>query len=259
MKPYYDHDGITIYHGDCRDVLPSISGVDLVFTSPPYNLGNTTGGGIAKTLGHYDPSAGMKARGGGGKWKGAALAHGYGVCSDDMPHGEYVAWQKEVVSLCWATLSDTGAVFYNHKPRVLDGAVVTPLAYLPDLPIRQIVIWARAGGINFSQAFYLPTHEWIVILAKPAWRLKSKGASGIGDVWRVPQESRTEHPAPFPIALPMHAIETTAPSLVCDPFAGSGSTLIAAKSAGVRAIGIEVDERHCELAARRLAQGVLCA
>jgi modification methylase len=256
MKPYYEHAGITIFHGDCREVLPTLDGVDLVFTSPPYNLGNTTGGGMPhKKLGHYDPRAGMTKRGGGGKWSGGALAFGYGQHDDNMPHEEYVAWQRDVVSLCWATLTDTGAVFYNHKPRVLDGVLVTPFAYLPpDIPVRQVVIWARAGGVNFSPAFYLPTHEWVVILAKPEWRLKSKGASGIGDVWRVPQEAGTEHPAPFPVALPGRAIESAAPKLVLDPFAGSGSTLVAAKNAGTRAIGVELEERHCELAARRLAQ-----
>jgi len=132
-----------------------------------------------------------------------------------------------------------------------------PLALNPGLPLRQIIVWSRAGGMNYAPTHYVPTHEWIMVLAKPAFRLKSKAASGLGDVWRIPQVANPDHPAPFPISLPAAAIETTAPSLVADPFSGSGTTLRAAKDAGVRAIGVELDERYCEIAARRLAQDTL--
>lgn len=262
MKPYYSDDLVTLYHGDCREVLQDISDVDLVFTSPPYNLGNTTGGGMPhKKLGHYDPRAGMTKRGGGGKWSGGALAFGYGAHDDNMPHEEYVAWQRDVLTLLWATLTDVGAIFYNHKPRILDGRLVSPTEYLPPglarYYVRQEVIWKRSGGINFSPAFYLPTHERIIIIARRAWRLKNKGASGEGDVWEVQQEMNSPHPAPFPIGLPARAIETTAPRLVLDPFSGSGTTVRAAKDAGVKAVGIELEERWCEYTARRLDQGVL--
>ena len=74
MKPYYEQDGIMIYHGDCGDVLPMLPAVvDLVFTSPPYNLGNTTGGGFPDRFGHYRKSTGLSGRGSGGKWGGGAL------------------------------------------------------------------------------------------------------------------------------------------------------------------------------------------
>jgi DNA modification methylase len=96
-----------------------------------------------------------------------------------------------------------------------------------------------------------------MVFAKPGFRLKSKAASGIGDVWRVPQGSNPDHPAPFPLSLPAAAIETTSPSLVLDPFAGSGTTLRAAKDAGVRSVGVEISERYCELAAKRLTQDTL--
>ena len=264
MKPYYTDDLVTLYHGDCLVVLAWLRDLgvkfDLIFTSPPYNLGNTTGGGFPDRFGHYRKSTGFSGRGGGGKWGGGALAGGYGAHDDAMPHEEYVVWQRAVLTLCWAQLSKTGAIFYNHKPRVLDGQLVAPTDYLPtELRsfVRQEIIWARSGGINFSPAFYLPTHERIVVIAKRDWRLKSKGASGIGDVWNVTQETNSPHPAPFPIELPGKAIETTAPRFVLDPFSGSGTTLRAAKDAGVMAIGIELEERWCEHTARRLDQGAL--
>ena len=255
MKPYFEQDGITIYHGDCRDVLPTLPAVDLFFTSPPYNLGTTTGGGF----GHYHAQARLgKQRGGGGKWTGGALSEGYGKHDDAMPHEEYVAWQKDILLLCWAQLSERGAIFYNHKPRVQGNVLITPFDYNPGLPVRQVVIWARAGGVNFSPSFYVPTHEWVVIFAKTDWRLRDKGASGVGDVWRIAQQvGDIDHPAPFPVELPARAIETTPPGLVCDPFMGSGSTLRAAKDLNRRAIGIEIEERYCEIAAKRLSQQTL--
>lgn len=259
MQPYYQDKGITIYNADNREVLPSLSGVDLVLTSPPYNMGNSAGGGIlhAYALGHYRKNAPLGSRGGSGRWKTAALANGYGDYKDDMPHDEYVEWQKDVLKACWESLSPAGAIFYNHKQRIFNGQVVTPLDYNPDLPVRQIVIWARAGGVNCNPTYYMPTHEWIVIFAKPDFRLKSKSVSSMGDVWYVPQEANPAHPAPFPLAIASRAVGTTAGGLVVDPFMGSGTTLRAAKDAGREAIGIEINEAYCEIAAKWLSQDVL--
>lgn len=249
MSPYYDEGGVTIYHGRCEDILPTLRGrVDMVFTSPPYNMGVTTGGGFGHGQGYA-----------GGKWR-AAQADGDGFRYDDhhdaMPPAEYEEWQRLVIGMCWAQLSDAGAIFYNHKPRVQASTLWLPLDLNPGLPIRQIVTWARAGGINFAPTHYCPTYEWLVVFAKKDWRLKSKGASGVGDVWYVPQE-QSPHPAPFPLGLPARAIESAAPASVLDPFCGSGTTLRAAKDAGIRAIGIESSERWCEYAAKRMGQEAL--
>jgi site-specific DNA-methyltransferase (adenine-specific) len=247
-----------MYLGDCLEVLPRLGmQFDAVITSPKYNLGNTTGGGFP-SLGHYDPAGGYYVGRGGGKWRKASEAHGigHGYSSDDddnMPHAEYVEWQQEFLRTCWANLSDDGAIFYNHKPRVLGGRLVTPLEYIPpELPIRQNIIWARAGGINFSPAFYLPTHEWVVIVARDAFRLKSKGASGIGDVWYIPQETGTEHPAPFPLKLPCNILETTTAQIICDPHAGSGTVGVACIRHGRTFIGIEKERRWFDLAVHRI-------
>jgi DNA modification methylase len=111
--------------------------------------------------------------------------------------------------------------------------------------------------MNFSPSFYCPTHERILIIAKPDWRLRDKGASGQGDVWEVPQEPDPFHPAPFPEELPGIAIETTDAQTICDPMCGQGATLRAAKLRGRQAIGIEKCEPYCEIAAKRLSQEVL--
>ncbi|ANA85279.1 DNA methylase [Gordonia phage BritBrat] len=246
--PYYTDDLVTLYHGDCLDVLPSLSGVDLIVTSPPYNLGVNAGGGF----GHYKNG---QTRGGQAKWGGTNKdGINYADHDDAMPPAVYTQWQRDVLTACWGTLRDTGAIFYNHKPRVQASTLWMPLELNPGLPLRQIIVWARAGGMNYAPTHYVPTHEWIMVLAKPAFRLKSKGASGLGDVWRVNQQPNPEHPAPFPIGIPARAIETTDPALVLDPFSGSGTTLHAAADAGVRAIGIEKSERYCELTAKRLSR-----
>lgn len=256
IKPYYEADGVTIYHGDNRDVLPALpaGGFDLVFTSPPYNLG----GEPWPHLGNWKPGDG--GAGSKSKWRNgsdACAGVGYAAHNDAMPHAEYVAWQRQVLSLCWERLTDNGAIFYNHKPRVIGAKLWLPLELNPDLPLRQIIMWSRSGGMNFNPTAYVPTHEWIMVLAKPAFRLRDKAASGAGDVWRIPQEANPIHPAPFPVSLPRTAIDTVAPGVVLDPFMGIGSTLRAAKDAGRRAVGIEISERYCEIAANRMSQNVL--
>jgi site-specific DNA-methyltransferase (adenine-specific) len=246
VKPYYEDGSVTIYHGDCREVLASLVGlsVDLVFTSPPYNMGRD----------HY--ANWSTAR---GLWKRAArpggIAHGYGAHSDAMPQAIYEEWQRDVLRACWRILSPTGAIFYNHKPRVLDGSLWTPLVLNPDLPLRQILIWDRVIGMNFSRTHFLPMYEWIMVFARKEFRLTTRGASGHGDVWTV-QPMPSEHPAPFPLALPTKALDATGATTVLDPFAGSGTTLRAAKDLSRKAIGIEIEERYCEIAAQRCAQEV---
>ena len=240
----------TLYFGDCRDVLPALDPVDLVVTSPPYNLGAMPWA----PLGHWRP--GVKSGSGGqAKWKGGAASGdgvAYGTHSDTLPWPEYEVWQQTVLSLIWSRLSACGAIFYNHKPRVVGSKLWTPLALLPDeVELRQIITWARPGGMNYSPAAFVPTCEWIMLLAKPAFRLKSKGVSGLGDVWSM-QPEKNEHPAPFPIELPAKAIEATADGVVLDPFMGSGTTGVASVRAGRRFIGIEIDPRYFDMARRRI-------
>lgn len=216
---------------------------DLFFFSPPYNLGNSSGGGFADD--------GKKT----GKWGGGGLQDGYEDHDDTMPWPEYEAWQKNILRVCWSLLAEDGAIFYQHKPRIQDGLLVYPTVYNPGLPIRQVIIWARPGGMNFSPTHYCPTYEVIIIFAKPDFRLKSKGASGVGDVWNcAPETGVKDHPAPFPVSLPARAIETVGARHVCDPMMGSGSTLVAAKAAGVEAVGIEKSERYIKTAISRLQQ-----
>jgi site-specific DNA-methyltransferase (adenine-specific) len=240
---------VTLYLGDCREVLPTLSDIQLVVTSPPYNLGGAPWVGF----GHWK-SNNPAGSGGAGKWKGGANGTGveYGQHRDDMPWPEYVAWQHEIVGLIWASLADDGAIFYNHKPRVVGASVWTPLELLPPtVLLRQIIIWNRPGGMNYNPTAFVPTHEWIMLLAKEAFRLKSRGVSGLGDAWAM-RPDKNEHSAPFPLELPTKAIDATVFGVVCDPFMGSGTTGVAAVKAGRPFIGIEKNPKFFDDACRRI-------
>ena len=249
MKPYYEQDGIVIYHGDCEKVLRHLPDgcADLVVTSPPYNMGLVPGG---NGRGMYRPGASNKA----GRFR-----DGYGDYDDAMEQETYNSWQRRVLLQCWSLLPSHGAIFYNHRPRVEHGRVRLPLDLdFGGLPLRQIITWDRGTGIDVNLRHYCTVGEWILLFAKPDFRLLDHAASGAGDVWRLGMEHReTGHPAPFPESLPRKALLTTGAQTVLDPFMGSGATLRAAKDLGRKAIGIELEERHCETAAKRLQQSVL--
>jgi DNA modification methylase len=247
-----------IINGDALEEMKNLpsSSFDLVITSPPYNLGNTSGGGMKQYKGHYNSAGGMKARGGNSKWKGAELANGYDGFDDNLSHQAYIDWQKSVLLECWRLIKPSGAIYYNHKKRILNGVCITPLAYNPDLPVRDIITWVRSGGINFNTCFYLPVSEWIVVFAKPAFRLKSKGASAETDVWRFTQEMNNPHPAPFPMELPKRILDSTTGKKVLDPFSGSGTTGAACALAGRDFTGIELSEKWCRYTEARIERAL---
>lgn len=231
----------TIICGDCLDVMKQIpdESIDLVITSPPYNLKNSTGNG-------------MKC-GNGGKWSNAALLNGYKNYDDCMPHQEYVAWQRACLTEMLRIIPDDGAIFYNHKWRVQAGLLQDRQDIVAGFPVRQIIIWKRKGGINFNPGYFLPTYEVIYLIAKPDFCLTSK-ANAHGDIWEFGQELKNEHPAPFPVPLIERIISSTNAKIVLDPFMGSGTTAIAAENLGRDYIGIELCKEYVELANKRIQQ-----
>lgn len=227
----------TLYQGDVRDLVHVVAGVQVICTSPPYNM-------------REHPQSAFPVN---GMWRGRpALADGYGICTDDMPMPEYEAWQRALLAALWDGLPDDGAIFYNHKPRPRGGELWTPLCLNPGLPLRQIITWDRGTRINFSASHYAGTYEWLMVLARPAFRLASRGMSACGDVWRIVPEINTEHPAPFPAAIPARVIETTACRDLADPFMGSGTCGVAAARAGIPFVGIELEPRWFDMACRRI-------
>ena len=226
--------------GDCTDaaVVARVMGgekADMVFTSPPYNRGTSTGGGFN--------DGGLSQQ----------LTDAYVTYDDNRTVEDYRHWQGSLLRSWWDMLVDSGAIFYNHRPRVQAGIYETPLLWNPDLPIRQIVIWHSGAGINFAPTHYRVAHEWIVIFAKPDFRLKDKGDSGVGDVWRFGSVQVTGHPAPFPVELVETALVTTKAKTVYEPFSGSGTTLIACENLGRRCRAVEIAPGYVAVALERWA------
>jgi hypothetical protein len=191
MKPYYEQDGITIYHGDCRDVLTSVSAGAIV-TDPPY-----------------------------------PRHEHYGWAVPDLS-----AWPPSLLSL-------HGFIFWCGD--------------FP-LPYTARHIWAKAnrnvGHLGeLYEDFYEVNGSQYGLVLRHAVIDSEMNATLNGDVF-------LQHPCQKPIKLLRRIISRTEGSVI-DPFMGSGTTLRAAKDLGRRAIGIEIEERYCEIAAKRLAQSVL--
>lgn len=229
-----------IHTGDCLEVMQTMptESIGTVVTSPPYNIKQSTGNGLKC--------------GRGGKWANAALINGYAEHDDTMSHKDYVAWQRACLQEMMRLLSPDGAIFYNHKWRVQNGLLQDRSDILAGFPVRQIIIWKRAGGINFNAGYFLPTYEVIYLICKPKFKLAPK-ANAQGDVWQIPQEGNNPHPAPFPLEIAQRCIGSTRAGIVLDPFMGSGTTAIAAESKKRNWIGIEKSTQYVRLAEERLA------
>ena len=228
-----------VHQGDVVETLNEmpVESVDIIVTSPPYNIKNSTGNGLKN--------------GKGGKWPKAALINGYAAYDDNMPHDQYVKWQQRCLAAMMRVLRNDGAIFYNHKWRVQDGLLQDRSDILEGFPVRQIIIWQRSGGINFNPGYFLPNYEVIYLICKPGFKLANK-ANVAGCVWQIPQEMRNPHPAPFPVGLAEKCIEATTGRIVLDPFMGSGTTAIAAEALGRQWIGIELSSEYCKMATNRI-------
>ncbi|MEM7256004.1 MAG: site-specific DNA-methyltransferase [Pseudomonadota bacterium] len=214
--------------------------IKCIVTSPPYNL-------MARSTTMRNP------RHANAFWPGAKLAGGYDGCSDNMPHGQYVEWQRDCLQAMKRLLRDDGVIFYNHKDLIRDKRLVSPDEILRDMPVRQRIIWDRCGGFNFNDDFFVPAHETIYMIAKPEFRLCPR-ANRLGTVWRLRQDQGTHnpHPAPFPIELAERCIASVGDGIILDPFMGSGTTAIAAIRHNRTWLGIEQSKQYSIYATQRI-------
>ena len=210
-KPYYDEGGITIYHADCRDILPHLPKVDLVLTDPPYGINHPTN---------------YRERGRGN----LAICRDYAPVYDD------------------GKPFDPSHVLALNVPTVLWGGNY----FASRLPERSgWLVWDKERPDDLDQA-----------TCELAWTNYVKGVRRFRFMWngmlRATDES-LEHPTQKPIELMkwVMGLRWTPQGTVLDPYLGSGSTIVAAKDLGRKAIGIEIEEKYVEIAVRRLAQEVL--
>jgi modification methylase len=226
----------------CGDALPIMTQlpdecVDLIITSPPYNLRNTTGGKIKQ---NYI-----------GKKHKRFFLHGYDNYDDNIDQTEYEKWQHQCLTQMYRLIKNNGAIFYNHKWRVQNGLIQDQRNFINKFPVRQIIIWQRKGGVNFNKGYFLPTYEVIYLIPKPKFELLPK-ANWYGDVWNITQDLKNTHPAPFPIELADRIISATNAQVILDPFIGSGTTAVAAILSHRNYIGIDISQDYCDMTTRRI-------
>lgn len=208
VKPYYEVDGITIYHGDCCELIQTVAPPHpyVLITDPPY--------GVGKAAWDTYPSGSLEEA-----WRGAVAA--------------LVFWSA-------FDLSGPAATFSG------DALKNTIVWWKPNLPV--LWMWDRARlASQWEPIFY---H------ARPGFEPAERPT----DVWsfNYPANSSARwHPTQKPLPLMRRCVRLLGDNVVVDPFAGSGTTLEAARDEGRCAVGIEIEERYCEIAAERLSQGVL--
>lgn len=110
----------------------------------------------------------------------------------------------------------------------------------------------------FNARMFVRFDERVLWFTRGSWKW-NQASVGLGTIWRIPKEQNKPHPVAFPVQIPSRCISaaTDVGDTILDPFMGSGTTLRAAKDLGRKAIGIELEERYCEIAAKRLGQSVL--
>ena len=232
--------------GDCMEVMRQMpdSCIDLVVTSPPYNIREGAG-----RIGRQ--SANKKSGLITGKIHDL-YREGFDGYADNLSHADYVAWMRNTLTEMMRLLKETGAIFWNHHWPIRKGILKQRYDILDGFPVRQIIIWHRGGGIAFHDTFFLPTYQVIYLIAKRKFKLVKGASSKYKDVWKISQEYNNPHPAPFPLELAKRCILSTDANIIFDPFLGSGTTAYAAKILGRNFIGIEQSQKYCKMAEERL-------
>ena len=223
-EPYFRDESVVIYHGDALDIMPKLPSVALIVADPPYTFG------MASTF----------SEGKAGSW-------------GDMMNG--ARWYAECLrEMRRLTAAQQGAAWVFNSWRSFP--VLARAAMEAQWPIESLLVWDKCWIGPGGQRGLRPSYELVALFAQPDFQLPNRG---LADIWRSPASSHKEngHPAEKPLDLVARLIRETPGELILDPFMGSGTTLRAAKDLGRYAIGIEIEERYCEIAAKRMAQGVL--
>lgn len=219
MRPYYEDSAVTIFHARCEDVLPGLR-ADALVTDPPYNAINRETGGLRAINKGGADSLPVDIANMVGPLSSTGAATFYVWCSQE----QLSEWLRGFQGIGLTTRT---GVWWKTNPSPMNGEHLW-------LSALEVCAFARRSGAVFNRHCEAP-------------------------VWRGPAAEDTGHPTPKPVWLMQALIAaSTAPgALVLDPYMGGGTTLVAAKDLGRRAIGIDVNEAYCEIAARRCAQEVL--
>jgi site-specific DNA-methyltransferase (adenine-specific) len=229
MKPYYEHGGITIYHGDCREILPLISGVSFVLTDIPYGT-ESLGGGYGRRQLHSKDGR-----------KGRVIAND----KDLAIVGEVAPLIMESCSpvACLATFCAARRMFETCQ--IFELAGFTSIGH---------IVWDKgAPGLGYTIRY---SHEDMLVFSRGEIPTPKEAAMSLVRASVSHVDTGKRHPHEKPAKAWINALRLL-DGLVLDPFMGSGTSLQSCKDLGRKAIGIELDEHWCEIAAKRLSQEVL--
>ena len=243
MTPYYQDDLVTIYHGDCREILPTLEpgSVDLVLTDPPYGHNNNNNGDLiarreaALGVGTYTPGITDRPIANDGPEANALVRWMFGEAARVLRPGH---------CCCCCCCGGGPDPQFARWSLWMDEAI----------GFKMCVVWDKGGlGMGWH---YRRCWECVLVGQKPGAKCAWYGGNSIGNVVRGGKilPTATQHPTPKPIWLMGRFItwHTQPGDLVIEPFLGGGTTLLAAKQLCRRAVGIEIEERYCEIAAGRL-------
>jgi DNA modification methylase len=245
MTPYYADNLVTLYHGHCLDVLPRVPDAvaDLIVTDPPFSVSVA---GVGRWETRYGRTDDLDFFDGDTDWKAmtATVVNAVAIAVPKLkPHGSlYVYCGHRQFGPLVARLEDDG-----WSTRFLVWAKEHPVPPAPGSgwpSAAELCVYAYREGRRWTPKSFRETPRSNVLTA---------------DSYRHGMPGKTGHPTqkPLPTIEPLILVSSEPGDLVLDMFAGSGTTLVCAKAAGRRAIGIEVNEEYCEMAANRLRQGVL--
>lgn len=246
--PYYQDDAVTLYHGDCREILPLLpeASVDLVLTDPPYGHNNNNNGDL---IHRREAALGLPAT-----HHGAARP----IANDGPEANDLVRWMFSEAARLLKDASCCCCCCGGGGP---DPQFARWSLWMDEpLDFVQAVVWDKGGlGMGWH---YRRNYEFVLVARKKGGgKLTWNGGNTTANVVRLNglKPFADDHPTPKPEPLMAHFIRlhTNPGMLIVDPFAGGGTALVAAKREGRKAIGVEVSEEFCALAARRLAQEVI--
>lgn len=227
----------TLYLGDCREILPILSSVDCVVTSPPYN----------QQIDKFKPSGMHKES----RWV-EKISSGY---ADSMDEDDYQKWQSEILEYLYLSTGQFGSVFYNHKHRWRNGIIINPLDWIRNTRwrIRQEIIWARNGSTTMNARMFAPSDERVYWLCKDIHKWNQECVSYMS-VWAIPSFAFADHACAYPPSIPERCIRATTDKgdIVLDPFMGSGTTGVASVKLGRKFVGIEIDTKYFNTACKRI-------
>lgn len=227
--PYYDQDGITIYNCDCREILPHLPKVDLVLTDPPYGTQDLGGGYGRRQLHSIDGRLGRT------------------IANDT----DLSAIKEAAPLLYGGTNTPAWLVSFCAPRRMIETAHAYQSA---GFAFHGHLVWDKgAPGLGYTIRY---AHEDMLVFRKGEARTPAQALMSVVRCTVRDGDTYSRHPHQKPLEVWENAARLI-DGLILDPFMGSGTTLVAAKQLGRRAIGVEIESKYCAIAVKRLSQMVL--